>query len=192
MIIRRDAAYEQYSHVTIRHSDQTELPSDLGIREHSHITGYLTVRRTAQRSLQSDMSVWEKSFITGSVVVRQYGQNGLHGSMNIWKMSIFTGHISVWQKSLLPGAIQVQIYDDILSSIYVVTEYRILLYDVNVPLLYVAGVKFYIFLLILILKEEDGHRQLCEPDINIVTSIIGPKDLLEKSIYTKKRNNITY
>lgn len=55
--IRRDAAYEQYSHVTIRHSDQTELPSDLGIREHSHITGYLTVRRTAQRSLQSDMSV---------------------------------------------------------------------------------------------------------------------------------------
>lgn len=121
--IRRDAAYEQYSHVTIRHSDQTELPSDLGIREHSHITGYLTVRRTAQRSLQSDMSVWEKSFITGSVVVRQYGQSGLHGSMDIWKMSIFTGHISVWQKSLLPGAIQVQIYDDLLSSIDVVTEY---------------------------------------------------------------------
>lgn len=121
--IRRDAAYDQYSHVTIRHSEQTELPADLGVREHSHITGYLTVRRTAQVSLQSEMSVWEKSVVTGSVVVRQYRQNDLHGSMDIWKRSIMKGHISVWQKSLLSGAIQIQICDDIPSSIDVAAEY---------------------------------------------------------------------
>ncbi|WP_068499047.1 DNRLRE domain-containing protein [Paenibacillus kribbensis] len=121
--IRRDVAYDQYSHVTIRHSEQTELPADLGIREHSHITGYLTVRRTAQKSLQSGMNVWEKSVVTGSVVVRQYRQNDLHSSMDIWKRSIMKGHISVWQKSLLSGAIQVQIYDDVTSSIEVATEY---------------------------------------------------------------------
>ncbi|MFK4437220.1 hypothetical protein ABIA61_002566 [Paenibacillus sp. RC21] len=121
--IRRDAAYDKYGRVTVRHSEQTELPSDLEIREHSHITGYLTVRRTAQISLQSDMSVWEKSIVTGSVVVRQYRQNDLHGSMDIWKRSILKGHISVWQKALLPGAIQVQVYDDMASSIDVATEY---------------------------------------------------------------------
>ncbi|WP_342417075.1 DNRLRE domain-containing protein [Paenibacillus sp. FSL R10-2782] len=121
--IRRDAAYDKFGYVTVRHSKQTELPSDLGIREHSHITGYLTVKRTAQISLRSEMSVWEKSIITGSVVVRQYRQNDLHGSMDIWKRSILTGHISVWQKSLLPGAIQVQVYDEMASSIDVATEY---------------------------------------------------------------------
>ncbi|WP_149094580.1 DNRLRE domain-containing protein [Paenibacillus terrae] len=121
--IRRDAAYDKYGRVTVRHSEQTELSSDLEIREHSHITGYLTVRRTAQISLQSDMSVWEKSIVTGSVVVRQYRQNDLHSYMDIWKRSILKGHISVWQKSLLPGAIQVQVYDDMASSIDVATEY---------------------------------------------------------------------
>ncbi|AHC19033.1 DNRLRE domain-containing protein [Paenibacillus sp. FSL M7-0802] len=121
--IRRKETYDKRGRVIVRHLDQMEIPADLGVREHSHISGILAVRRMERIYIPSNVSIWNKSAINGAVTVRQYSYRDLHTSMDIWKRAILESYISVWQKSFLPGTIQVQVYDNLESSIEVATEY---------------------------------------------------------------------